>query len=140
MQNFREYLKESDESINKLLKAYKDDKRREKFELEKVNAKFRSGTLTIEVFKVAKGYGNTNSLKEEYEFEHTNDKGGGYVSSKKVFLDENVLHFLGLEKLQPSYFGDRAVYFDQYADYGISSPVFKKMIIRVTTEFDWENI
>lgn len=136
MQDFKSYLKESDQNINKLLKAYKDDKRREKFGIEKVNAKFSSGTLTIEVFRVAKGYGNTSKLEEQYEFEYTDDKGGGYVSSKKVYLDENVLHFLGLEKLQPRYFGDRAVYFDQYADYGISSPVFKKMIIRVTTGFD----
>jgi hypothetical protein len=135
MQNFKSYLEESDE-INKLLKAYKDNERREKYYLERVNAKFSSGTLTVEIVKTSKGYGDTDSSEETYEFSYTSDKGGGFVSSKKVFLDEDVLEFLGLKKLQPRYFGDRAVCFDKYADYGIADPVFKKMIIKVITYFD----
>ena len=135
MQNFKTFLEESDE-INKLLKAYKDNGRREKYYLEKVDAKFRSDTLTVEIVKTSKGYGDTDSSEETYEFSYTSEKGGGYVSSKKVFLDKNVLEFLGLMKLRPRYFGDRAVCFDEYADYGIANPVFKKMIIKVKTYFD----
>ena len=135
MQNFKSYLEESDE-INKLLKAYKDNERREKYYLERVDAKFKSNTLTVEIVKTSKGYGDTDSSEETYEFSYTSEKGGGYVSTKKVFLDEDVLEFLGLRKFQPRYFGDRAVCFDKYADYGIADPVFKKMIIKVKTYFD----